>query len=271
MAPAVLAACSTGTLMPAAASSATRRSNSSSWRSVYARSSSCSPSATGRWVQTPSSSSRGSRTTADATATRSSGAAPTRCMPVSTFTCTATRRPAARAAAANAAMPFARIQRRGEPVFERAGGRLGAALAQQQDGRGDAVLAQLHALVDQRDRQATGAAGQRGLGHGRAAVPVPVGLDHRAELGRRGEPRQHPGVVGHRRQVDLRPGRARAPLGHGRRRRRPRRARERPAASARPQPRPPSSARSDPSSRALRTRATRAGRSPATRPSGGPS
>ena len=152
MAPAVLAACSTGTLMPAAASSAIRRSNSSSWRSVYSRSSSCRRRRRGggsRPLELEQGLAydggghrgevlgRGAHPVHAGVHLHVHGDAP----------------PAARAAAANAAMPFARVQRRGEPVFERAGGRLGAALAQQQDGRGDAVFAQLDALVDERDRQ----------------------------------------------------------------------------------------------------------------------
>ena len=55
----------------------------------------------------PSSCSSGSATTAAAMARRSSGATPTRCMPVSTLTCTATGRPAAAAAALKAAIPSA--------------------------------------------------------------------------------------------------------------------------------------------------------------------
>ena len=77
------------------------------------------------------------------------------------------------------------------------------------------MLTELHPLVDQRHGQAGGAAGQRSPGHGGAAVAVPVRLDHRAELGRCGQAGQHPGVVGHRAQVDLGPGRTRATLGHG--------------------------------------------------------
>ena len=53
----------------------------------------------------PSSSSSGSAATVAAMARRSSGAAPTRCMPVSTLTWTATGRPAAAAAAPKAAIP----------------------------------------------------------------------------------------------------------------------------------------------------------------------
>ena len=55
----------------------------------------------------PSSCSDRSATTAAAMARRSSGAAPTRCMPVSTLTCTPTGRPAATAAALKAAIPSA--------------------------------------------------------------------------------------------------------------------------------------------------------------------
>ncbi len=143
-----------------------------------------SPSATGRWVQMPSSCNAGSATTAAAMARRSSGAAPTRCMPVSTLTWTATGRPAAAAAALQGGDPLGRVQRRREPVGQcrRRRGRI--ALAQQQHRRGDAVLAQLHPLVHQRHGEPARAAGQRGPGHRRPAVAVPVRLDDRAELGR---------------------------------------------------------------------------------------
>ena len=113
-------------------------------------------------------------------------------------------------------------------------------------------------------------------GHGRPAVAVPVGLDHRAQLGRRGQASQHRRVVGHGRQVDLRPGRPRAPLRHGHlcvlvRRDRDhqphRRAlshRRSPAAGSAPPP-----ASTPPGSRGPRPPGA-AGR-PTTRPSGGPS
>ena len=107
------------------------------------------------------------------------------------------------------------VQGRCEPVGQRGVDGVGAALAQQQHGRRDAVLAQLDPLVDQRDGEALRAPGHGGPGHGRPAVAVAVGLDHRAQLGRRGQAGQHRRVVGHGRQVDLRPGRPRAPLRHG--------------------------------------------------------
>ena len=113
--------------------------------------------------------------------------------------------------------PRGRVERRREPVGQRGRRGLGPALAEQQDRRGDAVLAQLHPFVHQRHGQPPGPAGQRGPGHRRPAVAVAVGLDHRAQLGRRGEARQHRRVVGHGGQVDLGPGRARPPLRHGHR------------------------------------------------------
>ena len=111
-----------------------------------------------------------------------------------------------------------------------------------------------------------GAAGQRGPGHRRPAVPVAVGLDHRAELGRRGQAGQHRRVVRHGGQVDLGPRRARAALGH--------RHRARPSSAgtgATSRTGAPSATR--PPSPAARVRARTAapppgpGRSPATRPS----
>ena len=109
----------------------------------------------------------------------------------------------------------ARVERRREPVGQRGLHRVGAALAQQQDGRRDPVLAQLDALVDQRHRQLRRPAGQRGPGHCRATVAVTVGLHDRAEPGRGGQGGQDRRVVRDRGQVDFGPGRTRAALGHG--------------------------------------------------------
>ena len=126
--------------------------------------------------------------------------------------------------------------------------------------------AQLHPLVDQGHGQAGGAAGQRGPGHCGPAVAVAVGLDHRAQLGRRGQRGPAP-----RRCGSPRPGRSR-----------PRPGGSAPGPSS---PRPSTvgdqrtphrgaSARQPPSAAvttALSTAsATSAGRSPATRPSGRP-
>ncbi len=205
-------------------------------------------------------------TTAAAMARRSSGAAPTRCMPVSTLTWTATGRPGRGGGRAEGGDALGGVQRRREPVGQRGGRRGGVALAQQEHRRGDAVLAQLHPLVDQRHGEAPGAAGQRGPGHRRAAVAVAVGLDHRAELGRRGQAGQHRRVVRHRGQVDLGPGRARAALGHGHRGVLVRRDRghqpDRGALSHRSVTPAPARTAAPPRS---------SGRSPATRPSAGPS
>ncbi len=215
MVPAVLAACSNGTAgaTPSAASAVTRRSKRSSCDSVKARSASASPSATGRWVHTPSRRSDGSPVTAATTAESSSGGVPTRCIPVSTFTWTATRRPAAAAAAANWAIP-SRVERGRQPVRQRGVDRLGPALAEEEYRRLHVVLAQLHPLVDQRHGQAGRPAGDGRPRHRGAPVAVAVRLDHRAQLGRRRQARQDRGVVGDRRQVDLGPGRARPALGH---------------------------------------------------------
>ena len=166
----------------------------------------------------PSSSSSGSAATVAAMARRSSGAAPTRCMPVSTLTWTATGAARRGRGGAEGGDPLGGVERRREPVGQRGVRGGGIALAQEEHRRGDAVLAQLDALVDQRHGQPAGAAGQRGPGHRRSPVAVAVGLDHRAELGRRRQAGQHGRVVRHGGQVDLGPGRARAPLGHGHRR-----------------------------------------------------
>ena len=202
---------------------------------MNARSSGCSPSATGRWVHTPSSRSSGWRTTAAAMATRSSGAAPTRCIPVSTFTCTSTEPAGIPRRHAEGLDALGGVQRRREPVGQRRRCRAGVALAEQQHRRGDAVLAQLHPFVDQGDGKPSGPTGQRGAGHGRASVAVAVGLDHRAQLGGRDQAGQHPGVVGDGGQVDLGPRRARTTLRHGHR---GVLVRPGPAAPGRPQPSP---------------------------------
>ena len=110
--------------------------------------------------------------------------------------------------------PLGRVHGRRQPVLEHGGGRVGGTLTQQQDRGGDAVLAQLHPLVDEGHGEAAGAPGQRGPGHRGSAVAVSMGLDHRAELGGHAETGQNGGVVRHCGQVDLGPRRAGASLGH---------------------------------------------------------
>ena len=73
--------------MPDARSSARTASNRIIWRAVNGLSGS---SATGQCVHTPSSSTSESSPIALASGTTSAGAAPTRCMPVSTLRCTGT-------------------------------------------------------------------------------------------------------------------------------------------------------------------------------------
>ena len=270
MAPAVLAAWSSGAVDPAGAPGRPRggrRGRAGS--SVKARSSPASPSATGRCVQTPSSCSAGSAAHRghDGAQVLGRRAHPVHARVDLDVDGDRAARPR-RAAAPKAAIALGGVQRRREAVGERRGRRGGVALAQQEHRRRDAVLAQLHPLVDQRDGEPAGAAGQRGPGHRRPAVAVAVGLDHRAQLGRRGQAGQHRRVVRHRGQVDLGPGRARAALGHRHL------ARRRP-----PGPGPPAApARPSGSIRTVRlrpaptaARATSPGRSPATRPSAGPS
>ncbi len=203
--------------MPAAARSPTSRSNRSSCRSVNARSSGCSPSATGRWVHTPSSRSSGSahHRSRDGRQVLRRRAHPVHAgvdLDVHIDRPAGTRRRRAEGLDA-----LGGVQRRREPVGQRRRCRAGVALAEQQHRCGDAVLAQLHPLVDQRDGEPPCATGQRGAGHRRASVAVAVGLDHRAQLGRRDQAGQHPRVVGDGGQVDLGPRRARATLRHGHR------------------------------------------------------
>ena len=125
------------------------------------------------------------RATAAASAGRSSGAAPDPVHPGVDLDVDRRRAgPRAARRGAKAVDAVARVQRGREPVGQRGLDGVGAALAQQEHGRRDAVLAQLDPLVDQRHRQPAGAAGQRRPGHRRAAVAVAVGLDDRAELGR---------------------------------------------------------------------------------------
>ena len=104
--------------------------------------------------------------------------------------------------------PFGRIERRREPVGQCGARRRRVALAQQEHGRGHTVLAQLDTLVDERHGKTPGTAGQSGPRHRRSAVPVAVGLDDRAQLGRCDEAGQHGCVVRHCGQVDLGPCRA---------------------------------------------------------------
>ena len=60
---------------------------------------------------------------------------------------------------------------------------LGAQRTEDEQRRVDAVRAQLRGLVGRRHRQPRGAAGQGGVGRGRRAVAVAIGLDHRAQRG----------------------------------------------------------------------------------------
>ena len=101
MAAAELAACRMGTAMPSASTAATASSKRSSWRAVKG---SAGSSATAQCVQMASRLSAPSAATMRASPTRSAGAAPTRCMPVSTFRCTGTG-----ARPAGATVPSARI------------------------------------------------------------------------------------------------------------------------------------------------------------------
>ena len=86
---------------PARSTAATAASNRSSWSAVNGSSGS---SATAQWVHSPSSDRSGSACTSSARRTTSSGAAPTRCIPVSTLRWTGTGSPPARAADASRRM-----------------------------------------------------------------------------------------------------------------------------------------------------------------------
>ena len=92
-----------------------------------------------------------------------------------------------------------------EPPVDRLGhvGRIG--LGEQQDGRVDGGVAQLHALLDGRHRQPGGAAVQHGAGDRHRAVAVAVGLDDRAQAGGSRPRRQRRRVVSDGGEIDLGP------------------------------------------------------------------
>ena len=71
--------------------------------------------------------------------------------------------------------------REGEPRHERVAQRDRLRLGEEQDRRRHAVLAQLDALVDERDAQHRRAAGEQGVRHHPRAVAVAVGLHDRAQ------------------------------------------------------------------------------------------
>src|SRR5207253_3625488 len=86
-------------------------------------------------------------------------------------------------------------------------------LRENQHRRVDALLAQLHALLHQRHRQPAGPALEGGPGHRDGAVPVAVGLHHRAQQCGSSHRGKGAGVVADGAEVDLGPdGPAR---GHG--------------------------------------------------------
>ncbi len=98
------------------------------------------------------------------------------------------------------------VHERREAVRDHGLGRGGHRLRQHEDRRVDAGLAQLHTLLDQRDREAVGAGLQRGPAHRDRAVAVAVGLHHRAQRAAGAtSARNDADVRADRREVDLGP------------------------------------------------------------------
>ena len=160
-------------------------------------------SATAQWVHTASSSRPGSPTTLWAKARASSGAAPTRCIPVSTLRWTrsgvaASRPPRPRSVGRVHGRPGGRGRRRRRT--RRGGARTAAGSGRRCRGP------QHRALLDQGHRQPGRTPVERGPGHRDGAVAVAVGLDDGAHRGRRGPFDQEADVVGDRAEVDLGPG-----------------------------------------------------------------
>ena len=88
-----------------------------------------------------------------------------------------------RAIASSAPAQRLGVDGRGQAGLDQARGGRHRWLAEQQDRGVDAGGAQLLALLDQGHGQVGGARLQRGAGHRHGAVPVAVGLDHRAHCG----------------------------------------------------------------------------------------
>ena len=134
--------------MPRPARSARTASNRASWSAVYG---SPGSSATAQWVHTDASSSAGSRTTASARATASVGLAPTRCMPVSTLRCTASRWPRSAAALAAAVDPACGVDGGLEAERRRTRPSRRARLGEDEGAGGDPVVAEQGPLGDDGD------------------------------------------------------------------------------------------------------------------------
>ena len=122
-------------------------------------------------------------------------------MPVSSFRCTPAGRPSARAASATPASALVRVDGRRQPALERLLLRAGRELGQDQDRRLDPALAQPEPLLDERDPEPRRAGLERRPRDLGVAVPVPVGLDDRHQLGPGGP--EQPDVVRDRVEVDL--------------------------------------------------------------------
>ena len=115
---------------------------------------------------------------------RPPGSHPTRCMPVSTFRCTSSGSRDAgawRTAFASASMPVAVYTTGVRRCATTVSAAAGTGSDSTRIGRVDPGVAQLHALFDERDREAVGAGLERGAAHLDRAVPVAVGLHDRAQ------------------------------------------------------------------------------------------
>ena len=120
---------------------------------------------------------------------RRQGAAPTRCIPVSTLRCTSRSRTRWRGERLD---PFDRRDRRRQPVLDDRPGVARWLLAEQQDRHVDARLAQGDPFARQRHAQPFAPRRDRRARHGERAVPVAVGLDDGPHRRRRGRPAARP-------------------------------------------------------------------------------
>ncbi len=172
----LFAACRRAGSIPAARTSSTVARKRSSCSSVVFSSS----AELAKWVHSASRRSPAAITRSTNAGVASGGYTPARCIPVSTFTCTPTSRPAGRCR--QSLERSVRVQAGREPGVERHGLGAGRELRQHQDRRLDPRVAQPEPFLDERDADPRGAGLERGARHRDVAVPVRVGLHHRHQL-----------------------------------------------------------------------------------------
>ena len=149
-------------------------------------------SATAKWVQIPSRRSSGRAVTAATRSGASSGAQPTRCIPVSTLRWTGSGSAARSATAlASASMPGSVYTTGVSPASTTTGAEPAGGSDSTRIGASSPAARQGRALLDERDAQPGRARLEGGAGHRDRPVPVAVRLhdgEERRRIGERGQP-----------------------------------------------------------------------------------